>query len=181
MKTGSLKTNYLKDLARFDSSLRSKIRDLRKDLLVSSPSSSVIGINKPLQAHTESEKYKTDVSTWNRKHPNPFLSGCFYWMIPNLYTKNCCFTKHPLKFGCFRYQNLWNDCRSLMENSVRCNPQELFQWSTWQVRGVDVFHWWCQNHLGNEKSLWLFRAYRGIILPSCTGIILSILNYEKDP
>lgn len=95
MKTGSLKTNYLKDLTRFDSSLRSKIRDLRKDLLVSSPFSSVIGINKPLQAHTESEKYKTDVpGTGNIR--NPFLSGCFYWMIPNLYTKNCCFIKHPL-------------------------------------------------------------------------------------
>lgn len=125
MKTGSLKTNYLKDLTRFDSSLRSKIRDLRKDLLVSSPFSSVIGINKPLQAHTESEKYKTDVpGTGNIR--NPFLSGCFYWMIPNLYTKNCCFTKHPLKFGCFRYQVV-KRLQILDENSVRCNPQELFQ------------------------------------------------------
>ena len=30
--------------------------------------------------------------------------GCFSWMIPNLYIKNCCFTKHPLKTGCLEFQ-----------------------------------------------------------------------------
>ena len=26
------------------------------------------------------------------------------WMIPNLYTGNGCFTKHPFKTGCLGYQ-----------------------------------------------------------------------------
>ena len=33
--------------------------------------------------------------TWNSKQP--FINGCFSWMIPNLYMENGCFTKHPLK------------------------------------------------------------------------------------
>ncbi len=35
------------------------------------------------------------IMTWNSKQP--FFIGCFSWMIPNLYIKNSCFTKHPLK------------------------------------------------------------------------------------
>ena len=31
--------------------------------------------------------------TWNPKQP--FINGCFSWMIPNLYIENGCFTKHP--------------------------------------------------------------------------------------
>ena len=26
-----------------------------------------------------------------------FFDGCFSWIIPNLYIKTCCFTKHPFK------------------------------------------------------------------------------------
>ena len=33
--------------------------------------------------------------TWNLKQP--LFNGRFIWMIPNLYMKNGCFTKHPLK------------------------------------------------------------------------------------
>ena len=39
---------------------------------------------------------------WYPKHP--FLNGCFSWMIPNLYSRNGCFTKHPLKHGCLGFQ-----------------------------------------------------------------------------
>ena len=39
---------------------------------------------------------------WNSKHP--FLIGCFSWMIPNLYIKQVCFNKHPIKNGCLEYQ-----------------------------------------------------------------------------
>ena len=46
--------------------------------------------------------YTTRVYTWNRKQP--FINGCFNWMIPNLYVKNGCFTKHPLQNGCLGYQ-----------------------------------------------------------------------------
>ena len=39
---------------------------------------------------------------WNPKQP--CFIGCFNWMIPILYIGNGCFTKHPLKNACFRYQ-----------------------------------------------------------------------------
>ena len=42
------------------------------------------------------------LDTWNSKQP--FFIGCFSWMIPNLYIKNGCFTKHPLKTGCLGFQ-----------------------------------------------------------------------------
>ena len=42
--------------------------------------------------------------TWNLKHP--FVNVCFNWMIPNLYMKHGCFTKHPFKTGCFGFQAL---------------------------------------------------------------------------
>ena len=32
------------------------------------------------------------IATWNPKQP--FINGCFNWMIPNLYIGNGCFTKH---------------------------------------------------------------------------------------
>ena len=34
----------------------------------------------------------------------PFIIGCFNWMIPNHYTKNGCFTKHPFINGCLGFQ-----------------------------------------------------------------------------
>ena len=40
--------------------------------------------------------------TWNLKHS--FISGCFSWMIQNLYIGNDCFTKHPFKTGCLGFQ-----------------------------------------------------------------------------
>ena len=40
--------------------------------------------------------------SWNSKQP--CFIGCFSWMIPNLYIKNVCFTKHPLKTGCLGFQ-----------------------------------------------------------------------------
>ena len=33
-----------------------------------------------------------------------FINGCFNWMIPNHYMKDCCFTKHPFNNGCLGYQ-----------------------------------------------------------------------------
>ena len=33
------------------------------------------------------------IRAWNPKQP--FINGCFNWMIPNLYIGNGCFTKHP--------------------------------------------------------------------------------------
>ena len=40
--------------------------------------------------------------TWNPKQP--FINGCFSWMIPNLYLENGCFTKHPFVNGCLGLQ-----------------------------------------------------------------------------
>ena len=41
-----------------------------------------------------------NISTWNPKQP--FVNGCFSWMIPNLYIENGCFTKHPFYKWLFR-------------------------------------------------------------------------------
>ena len=40
--------------------------------------------------------------SWNPKQP--FINGCFNWMIPNLYIENGCFTKHPFINGCLGFQ-----------------------------------------------------------------------------
>ena len=42
------------------------------------------------------------VHAWNPKQP--FINGCFNWMIPNLYIENGCFTKHPFINGCLGFQ-----------------------------------------------------------------------------
>ena len=42
------------------------------------------------------------IFTWNPKQP--FITGCFNWMIPNLYIGNGCFTKHPFINGCLGFQ-----------------------------------------------------------------------------
>ena len=47
-----------------------------------------------------------EMSSWYPKQP--FINGCFNWMIPNLYIENGCFTKHPLKNGCLGYQDYIN-------------------------------------------------------------------------
>ena len=41
-------------------------------------------------------------TTWNPKQP--FINGCFNWMIPNLYIGKGCFTKHLFKNGCLGFQ-----------------------------------------------------------------------------
>ena len=39
------------------------------------------------------KNFKSLLGTWNPKQP--FMNGCFNWMIPNLYIENGCFTKNP--------------------------------------------------------------------------------------
>ena len=34
----------------------------------------------------------------------PFINGCFNWMLPNLNIENGCFTKHPFINGCLRFK-----------------------------------------------------------------------------
>ena len=34
----------------------------------------------------------------------PIFNACFSWMIPNLYIKNGCFTKHLFINGCLGFQ-----------------------------------------------------------------------------
>ncbi len=45
---------------------------------------------------------RTEIRTWNPQQP--FINGCFNWMIPNLYIGNGCFTKHPFLNGCLGLQ-----------------------------------------------------------------------------
>ena len=42
------------------------------------------------------------IPTWNPKQP--FINGCFPWMIANLYIGNGCFTKHQFLNGCLGFQ-----------------------------------------------------------------------------
>ena len=42
------------------------------------------------------------LQAWNPKQP--FINGCFNWMIPNLDIGNGCFTKHPFINGCLGFQ-----------------------------------------------------------------------------
>ena len=44
----------------------------------------------------------TPIVSWNPKQP--FINGCFNWMIPNLYIGNGCFTKHLFINGCLGFQ-----------------------------------------------------------------------------
>ena len=53
-----------------------------------------------IQWHTVNGHLNT--YTWNPKQP--FINGCFNWMIPNLYVENDCFTKHPFVNGCLGFQ-----------------------------------------------------------------------------
>ena len=41
-------------------------------------------------------------------HFQPFINGCFSWMIPNFNIENGCFTKHPFINGCLGFQVLVN-------------------------------------------------------------------------
>ena len=41
------------------------------------------------------------LTTWNPKQP--FINGCFNWVIPNLYRENGCFTKRPFINGCLGF------------------------------------------------------------------------------
>ena len=34
----------------------------------------------------------------------PFINGCFNWMLPNLNIENGCFTKHPFISGCLGFK-----------------------------------------------------------------------------
>ena len=46
--------------------------------------------------------FEERIHTWNPKQP--FINGCFNWMIPNLYIESGCFTKHPFINGCLGFQ-----------------------------------------------------------------------------
>ena len=43
------------------------------------------------------------MESWNPKQP--FINGCFNWMIPNHCIKDGCFTKHPFINGCLGFQD----------------------------------------------------------------------------
>ena len=50
----------------------------------------------------------------------PFINGCFNWMIPNLYIGNGCFTKHLFINGCLGFQaSLWIHRHPVTPSEVR--------------------------------------------------------------
>ena len=58
-------------------------------------------------------------TTWNPKQP--FINGCFNWMIPNLYIGNGCFTKHLFINGCLGFQA----CISGFRDGVDCGSRRV--------------------------------------------------------
>ena len=46
------------------------------------------------------------VLSWSWNPKQPFINGCFNWMIPNFYIGNGCFTKHPFLTGCLGFQGV---------------------------------------------------------------------------
>ena len=54
------------------------------------------------QVYLQSIFFIYSIYSWNPKQP--FINGCFNWMIQNLYMGNSCLTKHPLKTDCLEFQ-----------------------------------------------------------------------------
>ena len=75
-------------------------------------------------------------SAWNPKQP--FINGCFNWMIPSLYIGNGCFTKHPFFNGCLVFQvvNNHGDCKSPKDRVVGPLPNG----HSWLINGGDPNH-----------------------------------------
>ena len=79
------------------------------------------------------------VKTWNPKQP--FINGCFNWVIPNLYIENGCFTKHPFINGCLGFQEI------IKKNRLHI-PQDS-SWSSWHYVDCIIMH-----HLWIPMDLW---------------------------
>ena len=47
---------------------------------------------------------RSQTNTCLEPQGQPFINGCFNWMIPNLYIEHGCFTKHPFIYGCLGFQ-----------------------------------------------------------------------------
>ncbi len=79
--------------------------------------------------HFRDPGHSSKRGTWNPKQP--FINGCFNWMIPNLYIGNGCFTKHPFLNGCLGFQVVENhplvNCTSTSTNLRRTfDRQKVF-------------------------------------------------------
>ena len=60
--------------------------------------------------------------TWYPKQQ--FFNGCFSWTIPNLYIKNCCFTKHPFLTGCLGFQvGIQSPCQMMSKGCTSSPPK----------------------------------------------------------
>ncbi len=106
-----------------------------------------------------------------------FINGCFSWMIPNLYMKNCCFTKHPFKNWWFRvpgiYIYIYIICKYTytLQNLTNFNPQVCWKGaqgstgSNFQVYGIQCT--W------NQFVLYLlgFNPPKGCLFPIKTRVI----------
>ena len=86
------------------------------------------------------QRFKTPTTAWNPKQP--FINGCFNWMIPNLYIGNGCFTKHP--GGWFILMPLFKGVRFL-KTLTNSYPGELrFPWYITKSTRPAIFQkgWW---------------------------------------
>ena len=85
-------------------------------------------------------------STWNPKQP--FINGCFNWMIPNLYIGNGCFTKHPFINGCLGFQEPFM-------STLNLGAQVWKFWNLAEAKGFSLKRretWFVLTHMGVSKN-----------------------------
>ncbi len=101
-----------------------------------------IGSN-PLKNHqTTNPNWKGEIvqicHTWNPKQP--FINGCFNWMIPNLYIGNGCFTK----------PSFFNICLGFQVHLLHCpqnfSPNRAIWWSQCFDNFCTQIYWWKKIH-----------------------------------
>ncbi len=79
----------------------------------------------------------------------PFINGCFNWMIPNLYIGNGCFTNHPFLNGCLGFQAAMNSISPWCGGASR-HPASPWWWHWW----VHSSHRACLQHVDVHLRSW---------------------------
>ena len=68
----------------------------------------------------------------NAPQGQPFINGCFNWMIPNLYMQNGCFTKHLFINGCLGFQVVMHCCNPFMSWSQKHPNRTALNIAPWR-------------------------------------------------
>ena len=86
-----------------------------------------------------------------------FLMVCFSWMIPNLYIKHGCFTKHPFKTGFFRVPGPYKGIKLVDSDTKKsvnfCDSAKVGQARTLALDEADLGTCRVKKGLGVEVSM----------------------------